>query len=231
MIKYTKTTHLNRVELNPEQPPVGSILWLHGLGADGHDFVPLVPELNLPSFLPLRFIFPHAPLQPVTINNGYVMRAWFDIKGLSFDAQIDEEGIAKSVSSVHQWIEEEKQRGIPSQNIILAGFSQGAAVALHAGLRFPTKLGGIIALSGVLPAADKLFKEKNIANNSLPILIAHGTTDSVIPIRLGEMSATLLKNHGYQTTWKQYDMGHSVCPEEIRDISQWFVNQFSVSMV
>ncbi|MBV8803242.1 MAG: dienelactone hydrolase family protein [Gammaproteobacteria bacterium] len=225
MINYTKTTYLNRVELNPENPALGSIIWMHGLGADGHDFVPLIPELNLPSALPLRFIFPHAPLQPVTINNGYVMRAWFDIKGVSFDAQIDEEGIAKSVSSVHQWIQEEKQRGIPTDRIILAGFSQGAAIALQAGLRFAETLGGVIALSGALPAADKLFREKSIANSSLPIFIAHGTEDSIIPIRLGEMSAMLLKNQGYPTTWKQYDMGHSVCPLEIQDISQWLANQ------
>ena len=229
MIKYTKTTHLNRVELNPEQQPLGSVLWLHGLGADGHDFVPLIPELKLPDSLPLRFIFPHAPLQPVTINNGYVMRAWFDITGLSFEAQVDEAGIAKSVSSVHQWIEEEKQRGILSHQIILAGFSQGAAIVLQAGLRCPEPLGGIIALSGALPAADKLFREKSKANTSLPIFIAHGTTDPVIPIRLGEMSATLLKNQGYPTTWKEYNMAHSVCPAEVRDISQWLIDQISLS--
>jgi len=230
MINYTKITHLNKVELNPEQQPLGTILWLHGLGADGHDFVPFVKELALPTSLPLRFIFPHAPLQPVTINNGYVMRAWFDIIGLSFDTQLDEKGIAKSVSSVHEWIEEEKLRGIPSHRIILAGFSQGAAIALQAGLRFSEKLGGIIALSGVLPAAEKLFREKSNINMSIPIFIAHGVTDTIIPLHFGEMSATLLKNQGYPIVWKKYNMGHSVCPEEIRDIRQWLIEQMSVML-
>jgi phospholipase/carboxylesterase len=229
MIKYTKITHLDRIELNPDLPVVGSVLWLHGLGADGHDFAPIVPELNLPSHMPLRFIFPHAPLRPVTINNGYVMRAWFDILGLSFDAHTDDKGIGESSSSVHQWIQEEQERGIRPENIILAGFSQGAVIALHAGLRYPERLGGVLALSGALPSAEKLFKEKSVANTSLPIFIAHGIKDKVLPIQLGEMSAKLLENEGYPVTWKQYDMAHSVCPQEMKDISQWLANCIQVT--
>jgi phospholipase/carboxylesterase len=224
MIKYSKTTNLHNIELDPEHPPVGSVLWLHGLGADGHDFVPIVPELSLPPTLPLRFIFPHAPLRPVTINNGYVMRAWFDIVGVSLDMHIDEEGIARSVSLVNQWVEAEIQRGIPANKIVLAGFSQGAVIALHAGLRYPKRLGGILALSGALPGAEKVFLEKHAANADLPIFIAHGTEDSVIPMLLGQASAQILQKHQYPVTWRSYAMAHSVCNEEIQDIAQWLTS-------
>jgi len=221
MIKYTKTTFLSKVEMVPEGSPIGSVLWLHGLGADGHDFVSIVPELRLPIDLPLRFIFPHAPLRPVSINNGYVMRAWFDIIELSFDAQMDEMGIAQSVSYVHQWVKEEQQLGIPTHRIVLAGFSQGAAIALHAGLQYPERLGGILALSGALPLAEKVFKKSTPINAELPIFIAHGLYDTILPIQLGEKSASLLEAQGYPITFKQYDMAHSVCPSEIQDIAQW----------
>jgi phospholipase/carboxylesterase len=224
MIKYTKLINLHNIELNPEHSPIGSVLWLHGLGADGHDFVPIVSELNLPSDLPLRFIFPHAPLRPVTMNNGYVMRAWFDIPGMPIDKQIDEEGIARSVSLVNQWIEEEIQRAIPTNNIILAGFSQGAIIALHTALRYPKQLGGTIALSGALPAAEKLLMEKSTVNDSLPIFMAHGIHDMVIPMMLGEASAEILKKNGYPITWRSYPMAHSVCNEEIQDISKWLTS-------
>ena len=221
MTKYTKVTNLHSIELDPEQSPIGSILWLHGLGADGHDFAPIVPELNLPKSLPLRFIFPHAPLRPVTINNGYVMRAWFDVYGVSLDMEIDEEGIARSVTLVNQWIEDEINRGIPANKIVLAGFSQGAVIALHAGLRYPKRLGGILALSGALPAAEKVFAEKSQANATVPIFIAHGSEDTVIPMLLGQASAQILEKQGYPTTWRSYKMPHSVCNEEIQDIAQW----------
>jgi len=221
MIKYTNKTLLNSVELVPENAPIGSVLWLHGLGADGHDFVPVVPELDLPKTLPLRFIFPHAPLRPVTINNGYVMRAWFDIYGVSLDMEIDEEGIGQSVALVNQWIADEIKRGISADKIILAGFSQGAVIALHAGLRYPERLGGILALSGALPAAERLFSERSPANDGLPIFIAHGSEDTVIPMMLGQASAQLLEKKGYQTTWRSYQMPHSVCHQEIQDIAKW----------
>jgi phospholipase/carboxylesterase len=224
MIKYSKLIHLHNIELNPELPPIGSVLWLHGLGADGHDFVPIVSELKLTTDLPLRFIFPHAPLRPITMNNGYVMRAWFDIPGMPIDRQIDEEGISRSVTLVNQWIEEEIQRGIPANKIILAGFSQGAVIALHAGLRYPKSLGGVVALSGALPAADKLFLEKSHANISIPIFMAHGTDDMVISMMLGEASAELLKKNGYPVTWRSYSMAHSVCNEEIQDITKWLTS-------
>jgi phospholipase/carboxylesterase len=224
MINYTKSINLHNIELDPAHPPLGSVLWLHGLGADGHDFVPIVSELHLSPELPLRFIFPHAPLRPVTINNGYVMRAWFDIAGVPLDQQIDEAGIARSVTLVNQWIEEEIERNIPANKIILAGFSQGAVIALHAGLRYPKKLGGIIALSGALPAFEKLFAEKSPANDSTPIFMAHGVEDAVIPILLGQASADLLKKQGYPLTWRSYPMAHSVCKEETQDISKWLTS-------
>jgi phospholipase/carboxylesterase len=229
MIKYTKVINLHNIELNPEQPPIGSVLWLHGLGADGHDFVPIVPELKLPTNCPTRFIFPHAPLRPVTINNGYVMRAWFDVYSAALDMQFDEEGIARSVSLINEWIASEIDRGIPAGKIILAGFSQGAVVALHAGLRYPKRLGGILALSGALPAAEKVFMEKSPANTSLPIFIAHGTEDTVIPLQLGQASAQVLKMQGYPTAFRSYAMPHSVCNEEIQDIATWLAATLSPS--
>jgi phospholipase/carboxylesterase len=221
MIKYTKTVHLDNIELNPDQSPIGSVLWLHGLGADGHDFVPIVPELHLPMQCPLRFIFPHAPLQPVTRNNGYVMRAWFDMAEIAIDMHVDEKGIARSVALINERIEQELNRGISPSHIVLAGFSQGGVIALHAGLRYPQKLGGIISLSSALPALDIVLKEKNPSNTQTPIFIAHGTNDDVLPIDFGKMSAQQLKNHGYSITWQEYNMGHSVCSQEIHDLSQW----------
>lgn len=224
MTKYTKITNLHNVELMPTGNPIGSVLWLHGLGADGHDFVPIVPELNLPTNLPLRFVFPHAPLRPVTMNNGYVMRAWFDISSVSLDMKIDEEGISQSVTMVNQWIQDELQRGIPANKIVLAGFSQGAVIALHAGLRYSKSLGGILALSGALPAAEKLLLEKNPANTSTPVFIAHGTEDTVIPIMLGQASAQFLEMNGYPMTWRSYPMPHSICSEEVQDIAKWLTS-------
>jgi len=227
MIKYTKLINLNNIELNPDRPPLGTVLWLHGLGADGHDFVPIASELNLPNNLPLRFIFPHAPLRPVTINNGYVMRAWFDIASMPLAQQIDEEGIARSVTLLSQWIEEEIKHGISANKIILAGFSQGTVIALHTGLRSPKRLAGILALSGALPAAEKLLIEKNAANASIPIFMAHGMKDQVIPIMLGQASAEILKKNRYPVTWRSYPMAHTVCKEEIQDVAAWLIDIFS----
>jgi len=216
MITYQKTNNINNIELAPALPAKGSVIWLHGLGADGNDFEPIVPELKLPISLPLRFIFPHAPIRPVTINNGFAMRAWFDIYSMNINQRIDEEGIAASIKMVRDLIEHEKNLGIPIKNIVLAGFSQGAVIALSTGLSYPEPLGGVIALSGFLPNADQMPGHK-----SLPIFIAHGSQDVVVPCLLGQMTCDALTKAGYPVTWKEYAMEHSVCGEEVRDISEW----------
>lgn len=206
------------IEINPEVIAKYSIIWLHGLGADGSDFVPIIPELNIPSSLAIRFIFPHAPVMPVTINQGYEMRAWYDIYGVTIAAKIDADGIAKSVAAVNQLIQREVGRGIAAENIILAGFSQGAVIALTAGLTHINKLRGIIALSGYLPLADQVLSN---LNTTTPIFIAHGTEDSVVPYVMGTATYVALKQAGLPVDWRSYPMAHSVCGEELRDISLW----------
>ena len=199
-----------------------SIIWLHGLGADGYDFEPIVGELNLTRNV--RFIFPHAPQMPITINNGMVMPAWFDIKEIKIDSQQDESGIKKSQQSILALIEKEIQNGIKSENIILAGFSQGGAIALHTALRYAHPLAGIMGLSTYLPLADTLDKELNDANKTTPIFLAHGTHDSVIPVQLASDTNSYLHKLNCPTELKIYPMEHSLCPDEIDDISNW-VNQ------
>ncbi len=222
MMTYQKTNNINSIELTPTLPTLGSVIWLHGLGADGHDFEPIVPELKLPASLPLRFIFPHAPIRPVTINNGFPMRAWFDIYSMHINQRIDEEGISTSVNMVHNLIEHEKSLGIPSKNIVLAGFSQGSVIALSTGLSYPEPLAGVIALSGFLPNADQI-----VGNKSLPLFIAHGNQDLVVPCMLGQITADVLTKAGYPVTWKEYAMAHSVCSEEAQDISRWLIKIYS----
>ena len=209
------------IEINPAGQAEKCIIWLHGLGADGNDFVPIVPELHLPATMPVRFVFPHAPIMPVTINNGYKMRAWFDIYDISKNAKIDESGIADSVTTVAKLITRETARGIDTSDIILAGFSQGAVIALTTGLCYPQRLGGIIALSGYLPLADKVFARASQVNRDLPIFIAHGTEDPIVPFTHGKGTYMALKREGYPVTWHSYPMPHSVCAPEIKDISQW----------
>lgn len=198
-----------------------TVIWLHGLGADGYNFLSIVPELKLPESLGIRFIFPHAPVMPVTINQGLAMRAWFDIYELSLQAKIDEKGIMQSVKSVQALIIKENAKGILSSHIFLAGFSQGAVVALTTGLLHSERLGGVLALSGFLPLADKLIARANPSNRTLPIFVAHGTVDEVLPFALGEMTYHALHQAGYLVTWHAYPMAHSVCDAEIRDISSW----------
>jgi phospholipase/carboxylesterase len=212
-------TTLDYIEINSTQKETGSVIWLHGLGADGQDFAPIVQQLHLSSHI--RFIFPHAPVRPITINNGYMMRGWFDIFSLSRLEKFDDAGIATSVQQIEHLIEKELQRGIPAEKIILAGFSQGAAIALTTGLQYSKKLGGILALSGYLPNAEKVLSTANPANYTTPIFIAHGTEDTVLPYSLGAEVATLLQKNNYLTAWHSYAMGHSVCPEEIGDIAEW----------
>jgi len=212
---------IDYIEINPKSPAKYSVIWLHGLGADGSDFVPIVPELRLPSSYPLRFIFPHAPVMPVTINQGYEMRAWFDIYDLSIAAKIDEAGIANSVATVAKFIQAEQDRGIKSENIILAGFSQGAVIALITVLTHQQKLGGAIALSGYLPLAEKMLQNASSANVNTPIFLGHGTQDPIVPYVLGTATYVALKQANYPVDWHSYPMQHAVCEQEIRDISEW----------
>lgn len=203
--------------------PTHAIIWLHGLGADGHDFVPIVKELELPDTLPLRFIFPHAPVQPVTLNAGMEMRAWYDIIGLDRNSNQDDAGIRKSEQLIQQLIAQQIKQGIPSQRIFIAGFSQGGAMALHTGVRYPEKLAGIIALSTYLPLADLLADERHVANHDTPIFLAHGKFDPVIPIDFAETSRDKLTTLGHAIEWQLYPMAHNVCNEELSNLSQWLV--------
>ncbi len=212
---------LPHITLDIGTSPQHSIIWLHGLGADGKDFVPIAHEIKLP--VAVRYLFPHAPQQPVTINGGMMMRAWYDI--IAFNGPIDSVGIQASQAAIENLIAQEKQRGIVAKNIYLAGFSQGGAIALYTGLHHAEKLGGIIALSSRLPQAEKL--PEKISAHKPPIFMAHGRSDPIIPYSTGSHSATLLKEGGYQLEWREYDMPHSVCAEEIADIERWLIRQLS----
>jgi phospholipase/carboxylesterase len=212
---------LTAIEIETGDNPTHAIIWLHGLGADGHDFVPIVDELDLPSKKRIRFIFPHAPERPVTINGGYVMRAWYDIYHADFNHRQDESGIRESQQAIDALIIREQQRGIPTQHIFLAGFSQGGAMALQTGLRQAQPLSGIIALSCYLPLVETLATEASPSNASIPILMTHGINDPVIPIAYAIASKDELLAAHYQVDWHQYLMAHTVCGPEIADISYW----------
>ncbi len=218
---YTTHESDTAVILESKTPASASVIWLHGLGADGYDFVPIVEELDLPNALPTRFVFPHASHRPVTINNGFVMRAWYDIRGFGATSAEDEAGIRQSDDVVRGFIEREIEAGIPSERIVIAGFSQGGAMALHSGLRYPRSLGGILALSTYLPLRDSLAKEATDANRSTPILMCHGHRDQVVPEMAGMLSRDLLINLGYAVQWKGYAMEHQVCAQEVADIAAW----------
>jgi phospholipase/carboxylesterase len=209
------------VELQTGEKPVGCVIWMHGLGADGHDFEPIVPELVRPDERALRFIFPNAPVRPVTINNGYAMRAWYDIVGIDRQSRQDEAGIRASDAIVRALIRRENERGIPPERIVLAGFSQGAAMALFSGTRYPEKLAGMMGLSGYMVLAPKFDAERNNANQTTPIFLGHGTQDAVVALQLGEDTHQLLEATQYSVEWHTYPMPHSVCPEEIADIAEW----------
>ncbi len=209
------------IELQTGAAVTASIIWLHGLGADGHDFVPIVPELGLTSAPAVRFIFPHAPYRPVTLNGGYTTRAWFDIVAINRTAQQDADGIRASEKILHKLIEHELDRGIAAKRIVLAGFSQGGAIVLHTGLRFPQQLGGILALSTYLPLYDTVAAERHPANAEIPVFLAHGTEDAVVPFSLGQDAYKLMQTLGIPVSWHSYPMGHSVSPREIADIGQW----------
>jgi len=209
-----------------QEKALGSVIWLHGLGADGHDFADIVPQLNLPQHLALRFIFPHAPIRPVTINANMNMRAWYDIYHLDRILQEDKEGLEQSRILVENLIENELEKGISEKNIILAGFSQGGALSLYAGLRYPKTLGGIIALSCYLPLLNETQQMLNPTNQNIPIMMAHGTFDQVLPIELARMSYQYLKELSLPVEWFEYPMEHNVCPQEIKNISAWLQQRF-----
>ncbi len=213
---------LPAIEIETGKNPVYSVIWLHGLGADGSDFVPVVPELGLGSPPAVRFVFPHAPHIPVTCNGGYVMRAWYDIISLeSTSRRIDEAGIVHSRAAIRALIARENQRGIPCANIFLAGFSQGGAVAYTTALTHPEPLAGLVALSTYLPSADLVAREANAANRAIPIFAAHGTDDDVVSTLLGRQARDFLSERGYALEWHEYPMPHAVCMEEIEAIGDW----------
>ncbi|WP_300751233.1 alpha/beta hydrolase [Janthinobacterium sp.] len=215
------STLLETIELDSAANPTVSIIWMHGLGADGNDFVPLVKELDLRGCPGIRFIFPSAGTMPVTINNGYVMRAWYDILVSDLVRREDESGLRASQAQIEALIAREKARGIPANRILLAGFSQGCAMALQTGLRHPEKLAGLMCLSGYLPLADKTAGERTPASLDTPIFMAHGTADPVVQIPRAEQSRDLLTGLGYKVEWHAYRMQHSLCQEEIDDIGAW----------
>ena len=215
-----ETTLLPAEIIEPKQAATASVIWLHGLGADGHDFLPIVPELGLGD-LPIRFIFPHAPERPVTVNMGYVMRAWYDIRSMDIADRQDEQGTRESEAQIAAWIAHEEARGIPPERIILAGFSQGGAIVLHTGLRYPRRLGGIMALSTYLPLADAVNDERHQANLDLPVFMAHGSDDPIIPLNLAERSCDQLESLGHKVGWHVYPMPHSIHPQEVEDMAVW----------
>ncbi len=215
------TQLLPHIQLDSAPNPTASVIWLHGLGADGNDFAGLVPELDLSGCPPIRFIFPHAPSIPVTLNGGYVMPAWYDILGTELVRREDEAGIRRSALAIEALIANEVARGIAPGKIVLAGFSQGCAMVLHTGLRHPAKLAGIIALSGYLPLADSLATERSAANQSTPIFMGHGTQDQMVILSRAEASRDRLAQLGYAVQWHTYPMPHSVHPKEIADIGRF----------
>ena len=212
---------LETLDLEPKAAPVSSIIWLHGLGASMHDFQPLVPELQLPEEMAVRFVFPNAPNRPVTINGGMVMRAWYDILDLEMNRTEDAEGIGMSEGAIRKLIERECSLGVPTERIVVAGFSQGGAIALQTGLRYPERLAGVLALSTYLPLAGSFKAEASEANRKTPIFMAHGEHDPIIPITSAQASRRLLEDASYPVEWHDYPMQHEVCGEEVVAIADW----------
>jgi phospholipase/carboxylesterase len=220
-------SELSTIEIQPKSVHKYSVIWLHGLGADGHDFEDIAPQLHLNAEPDIHFIFPNAPIQPITVNGGMHMRAWFDVLEMSLERKVDIAGIYQSASLLNQLIEQEMAKGIPSEHILLAGFSQGGVIALHAGLSFPYKLAGIIALSTYFPTLEQLKTELSAANQATPIFMAHGILDSVIAIESGKAVFNTLHTLKYNITWHDYLMAHSICAEEIGHISTFINGIFS----
>lgn len=234
LLQYSVFTETCRYRIMPEEPPIivqtrdddsvpvdAAVIWLHGLGADGNDFVPIVSELVLPDSVNIRFIFPHAPLRPITINQGYRMRGWYDITSLDIANRDDEAGIIESSKFMMSLCDQQVAQGIAAERVVFAGFSQGGAIALYAGLRYKNRLGGVLALSTYLPMHQRLRQEASDANRRTPIFLAHGLHDDVVALQSGLQTRTLLQQQGYPVQWQDYPMGHSVCPQQISDIGEW----------
>jgi phospholipase/carboxylesterase len=219
----TEMATLETIETETGPNPGATVIVLHGLGADGNDFVPIAQELELAAVGPVRFVFPHAPVIPVTINNGYRMRAWYDILGMDLVLREDEAGLRLSLGAVEELLAREKNRGIPAGRIVLAGFSQGAAMSLLTGLRHKERLAGIAGLSGYLPLAQSTATERSDANALTPIFMGHGQQDNVVDIERGKTSREVLRALGYEVQWHEYPMPHSVCMEEVADLNRWLV--------
>ena len=220
-MSYHRSENEQGVTLEPASPARATVIWLHGLGADGNDFVPIVPELKLPDALAVRFVFPHAEVRPVTLNGGMAMRAWYDIISLDRNGPQDEKGIRASAARIDSLIAEQVEAGIASDKILVAGFSQGGAIALHAGLRHAQRLAGVLGLSTYLPLEQALAAERSDANCDVPLMLCHGSQDPMVPIQLGQHSCEALRQQGYAPQWQDYPMQHQVCLEEIQDISAW----------
>lgn len=214
-------TELETIEVETGPNPRAAVIVLHGLGADGNDFVPVASELALDDVGPVRFVFPHAPVMPVTINNGYRMRAWYDILGSDLVRREDEAGLRESVRLVHALLDREAARGVPPGRTVLAGFSQGCAIALLAGLRYPRRLAGLAGLSGYLPLAETTAAERHGANAGVPVFLAHGRQDGIVPLARGAAARDALRSLGHDVEWHEYPMEHSVCIEEIGALNQW----------
>ena len=214
------------VEVTTGENPVGSVIWLHGLGADGHDFEPIVPELHLPAELPLRFVFPHAPVRPVTINGGMSMRAWYDIVSLDAEGRADAKGVYESTALLEGLIAREIDRGIDAKKIVIAGLSMGGAIAINTALHSKESLAGLMALSTYLPLPSEVGA--STGGRDLPVFMAHGSFDPMLPMQWGQASAEKLKETGFAVEWHDYPMAHAVCPEEIRDIREWLLKIYGV---
>ena len=223
------STLLDCVVLEPGRPADAAVIWLHGLGASGHDFPPVVAELGLPEDHAIRFVFPHAPRIPVTINGGMVMPAWYDILNMDFDQRrVDEDGVRASAARLEDLVARERERGIPAERIVLAGFSQGGAIALHAGLRHPERLAGVLALSTYLAVDGDVGEERPAANRDVPILQCHGSQDPMVPMAKGQAARDRLRELGYEVEWEDYPMQHQVCMEEIERIGAWLRHVLSL---
>jgi len=221
---------LERIEIEPRTEARCAVIWLHGLGADGHDFAPLVQQWGVADELGARFVLPHAPVQAVTLNGGMRMRAWYDIYDLSFDSREDADGIERARGHLLTLIEQEQQRGIPSENILLAGFSQGGAVALHTALRYAKPLAGVLALSAYLPLHQRLANEKRADPDRLIIRMDHGLQDPVVPYTAARWSADYLQREGFQVNFHSYTMEHNLCPAQIDSLREWLIQHLSKSL-
>lgn len=217
---------LDSIIIETQDNPDAAVIWLHGLGADGNDFVPIIDQLQLPSHLAIRFVFPHAPVRPITINQGYQMPGWYDISSLSIIDDEDEPGINESSAILRQLCEEQEATGIDASRIVVAGFSQGGAIALHCGVRYPKTLAGIMALSTYLAIPDALTRELSASAKDTPVFMAHGRQDDVVAFEYGQRSHEMLESAGLHVEWHDYDMAHAVCPEQIMHIRLWLMSLF-----